>query len=472
MDAAAELRSANPAAVSLFRWAPPPAPRLLPAEVAGAFASLRARISAGHTVVADRIVVPWDDGSSSSLSVAAALVRRQQGGDEDLMCIFTDVTQRDLLEREVQQKQRMEALGRMAGGVAHDFNNLLTVIVGYSDLLATRLGPDDPSYADVDAIRVAGQQAAAFTEQLLTISTAKRAEVRTVDFARAVRDLEPVLRRLVGPDVAFSLAADPTTGWIAIDEGQLEQVLLNLVVNARDAMPDGGLLSITTDGDASSVELVVRDTGVGMDADTLERCFDPFFTTKGRTKGTGLGLATVYGIVDQAEGEIAAESAVGVGTTFRVRFPAVLPTMARAAESGAAGAPPLPHGDARTVLLVEDERDVRTYTRTVLLNAGYCVLDAPGAVEALEIARNLTEVPAALVTDVLMAGMTGPELAHELRALYPGLPVLFISGYVEDQRRVELVRGTPASAFLAKPFTPSELLSSVATVLEAGAATR
>jgi signal transduction histidine kinase/ActR/RegA family two-component response regulator len=467
VDGGGELRSANPAAVSLFRWAPPPGPRLLPPDVAGAFSSLRARISAGHTVVADRIVVPWDDGSTSSLSLAAALVRRHQGGDEDLLCIFTDVTQRDLLEREVQQKQRMEALGRMAGGVAHDFNNLLTVIVGYSDLLATRLGPGDPAYADVDAIRVAGQRAAAFTEQLLTISTAKRAEVRAVDFSRAVHDVEPVLRRLVGPDVGFSLAAEPGTGWIAIDEGQLEQVLLNLVVNARDAMPDGGLLSITTERDGSYVELVVRDTGVGMDADTLERCFDPFFTTKGRTKGTGLGLATVYGIVDQAGGEIGVESTAGVGTTFRVRFPAVMPSTARAAAVPGANAPSLPQGNARTVLLVEDEHDVRAYTRTVLGNAGYEVVEAPGAIEALQIAGTLTDPPAAVVTDVLLGGMTGPDLAHELRAIYPGLPVLFISGYVEDQRRVELVRETPASAFLAKPFTPSELLSSVATVLEA-----
>src|SRR5581483_10454126 len=196
VDPSDDLLSANRAAVALFRWPPPPAPRLLPPEVKGAFAALRSRLAAGQAVVADRAQVQWPDGTGSSLSVAAAVL--PPGG---LVCIFTDITQRELLERELQQKQRMEALGRMAGGVAHDFNNLLTVIVGYSDLLATRLGTEDPSYGDVDAIRVAGQQAAAFTEQLLTISNSRRGEARAVDLADAVRTLEPVLRRLVGDDV-------------------------------------------------------------------------------------------------------------------------------------------------------------------------------------------------------------------------------------------------------------------------------
>ncbi|HLK44391.1 MAG TPA: ATP-binding protein, partial [Acidimicrobiales bacterium] len=336
VDSSGELRSANPAAVSLFRWAPPPAPRVLPPDVSGAFATLRARIAAGHTVVADRIVVPWADGTTSNLSVAAAIVPRQQGGDADLMCIFTDVTQRDLLEREIQQKQRMEALGRMAGGVAHDFNNLLTVIVGYSDLLASRLGRDHPSYADVDAIRAAGQQAAAFTEQLLTISTAKRGEVRAIDFARAVRNLEPVLRRLVGSDVAFSLSTERGTGWIAIDEGQLEQVVLNLVVNARDAMPEGGQLWVETADvvlDEAHVRghvgarpgphvcLTVSDTGVGLDEETRARIFEPFFTTKPRGRGTGLGLAVVHGIVAAYGGAYRVRSVRGAGTEFAVYLP-------------------------------------------------------------------------------------------------------------------------------------------------------
>jgi signal transduction histidine kinase/CheY-like chemotaxis protein len=464
VDTSGELHSANRAAVALFRWPPPPAPRLLPPEVAVGFSGLRDRLAAGQAVVADRAQVHWPDGTASSLSVAAAIV---PGGG--LVCIFTDVTQRELLERELQQKQRMEALGRMAGGVAHDFNNLLTVIVGYSDLLAQRLGRDDPSYADVDAIRVAGQHAAAFTEQLLTISNSRRGEVHHVDLGEAVTTLEPVLRRLAGEDVRVVIDAQPGAGWIAVDEGQLEQVVLNLVVNARDAMPDGGAVTIATSASRTAdgrplVELTVRDTGVGMDTATLERCFDPFFTTKGRTKGTGLGLATVYGIVDHAGGEIVAESAPGAGTTFRATFPA-----AAAASAGPACAaePVPPHvGDARTVLLVEDEPEVRAYVRTVLVDAGYDVVDAGGADDAMNMAAALAGSPALLVTDVLMAGMGGPELAEALRADHPGLPVLFVSGYVEDRRREQLLRATPASTFLAKPFTPAALLTAVGRVLE------
>jgi len=464
VDPSDDLLSANRAAVALFRWPPPPAPRLLPPEVKGAFAALRSRLAAGQAVVADRAQVQWPDGTASSLSVAAAIL--PPGG---LVCIFTDITQRELLERELQQKQRMEALGRMAGGVAHDFNNLLTVIVGYSDLLATRLGTEDPSYGDVDAIRVAGQQAAAFTEQLLTISNSRRGEARAVDLADAVRTLEPVLRRLVGDDVRVVIDAEEETGAIAIDAGQLEQVVLNLVVNARDAMPDGGTVTITasrgcTTHGAPVVELTVRDTGIGMDAATLERCFDPFFTTKGRTKGTGLGLATVYGIVDHAGGEISAESTPGAGTVLRATFPT-----AAAVAAGHAPAPadvPQHVGDARTVLLAEDERDVRTYVRTVLADAGYDVVEADGAAAALNMAASLTKSPALLVTDVLMAGMGGPELAEALRADHPGLPVLFVSGYVEDHRREQLQQGTPASGFLAKPFTPAALLAAVAGVME------
>jgi len=471
VDGRGKVLSHNPAAASLFRWHPAMGARLLPSEVSDMFPGLRKRLSAGHTVVADRTVVHWPDGHALSLSVAAAIVPRQTGSDDDLVCILTDVTQRELLEREVQQKQRMEALGRLAGGVAHDFNNLLTVIVGYSDLLARRLGDGHPSYGDVDAIRVAGQQAAAFTEQLLTISHNRVLEMRAVDLARAVHNLEPVLRRLVGDNVVFIIDAPPESGHIAIDEGQLEQVLLNLVVNAQDAMPDGGTLVITTGlVGADEVELTVRDTGVGMDAATLERCFDPFFTTKGRSKGTGLGLATVYGVIDQAGGEITVESTEGRGTLFQVVFPSV--AAAEVEPALAAGAAP-----ARTnggsgsdrVLLVEDEREVRAYARLVLDDAGFRVVEAADGREALAVASRLTGPPAILVTDVLMPGMSGPELAAELTAAHPGLPVLYLSGYVDDERREQLLRDTPSSRFLAKPFRPAELVAAVDGVLDAAA---
>jgi CheY-like chemotaxis protein len=390
-----------------------------------------------------------------------------------MVCIFTDVTQRELLERAVQQQQRMEALGRMAGGVAHDFNNLLTVIVGYSDLLAARLGADDPSYGDVEAIRVAGQQAASFTEQLLTISKSRPGEQGTVDLGSAVRTLEPVLRRLVGDDIALVIDLGPPTAPIAIDAGQLEQVVLNLVVNARDAMPTGGVVSISTyrataaDG-APLVGLTVRDSGVGMDAATLERCFDPFFTTKGRSKGTGLGLATVYGIVHHAGGEISVESAVGEGTSFRAMFPTAEPRTSPSLPSAA----PLGRraGAGRTVLVVEDEPDVRAYACRVLESAGYEVAAVGSGADALEAAASMASSPALLVTDVLMPGMHGPELAASLVATRPGLAVLFVSGYIEDTRREQLLRGTPSSAFLAKPFTPGALLEAVDRALDSSPA--
>jgi PAS domain S-box-containing protein len=470
VDLLGALRSWNRAAVELFRWTPATVPPALPPEATATIAALRARLLAGHPVVADRMTVTRQpDGGPLSLSVAAAFVPGPSESSDDLVCILTDVTQRELLERELQQKQRMEALGRLAGGVAHDFNNLLTVIVGYSELLANRLGATDPLYADVDAIRVAGRQAAAFTEQLLTISHNRPVEVGTVDLAQAVRNLEPVLRRLVGEDVVFVVGGDRATGSIAIDEGRLEQVLLNLVVNAEDAMPEGGTLTITTgtvDGPDGRpcVELMVRDTGVGMDPATLERCFDPFFTTKGRGKGTGLGLATVYGVIDQAGGDISVQSALGRGTVFRATFP-------RAEPSDRTSPPPLPRrvhrrgAVDRRVLLVEDEDEVRAYARTVLDEAGFHVVEAGNGVEALELVSRLGEPPSILVTDVLMPRMGGPVLASELTAGYPDLPVLYISGYVEDQRRDELLRDRPGSRFLPKPFKPSELVRAVDDLL-------
>ena len=468
IDPLGVLRSWNQAAVDLFRWTPATVSPALPPEASVTLAGLRVRLRGGHPVVADRMtVVRQADGAALSLSVAAAFVPGESQPAEDLVCILTDVTQRELLERELQQKQRMEALGRLAGGVAHDFNNLLTVIVGYSELLAGRLGEGDPSYPDVDAIRVAGRQAAAFTEQLLTISHNRRVEAGTVDLAQAVRNLEPVLRRLVGDDVVF-VAGDRATGSIAIDEGRLEQVLLNLVVNADDAMPEGGTLTVTTgtvDGpDGPCVELVVRDTGVGMDPATLERCFDPFFTTKGRGHGTGLGLATVYGVIDQAGGDISVQSALGRGTVFRATFPRAEPSEVVAAAPAPDRARPRAGGDRR-VLLVEDEGDVRAYARTVLDAAGFDVIEAGDGVEALELVSRMAELPSILVTDVLMPRMGGPDLASELTAGHPGLPVLYISGYVEDQRRDELLRDRPGARFLPKPFKPVELVRAVDDLL-------
>jgi two-component system cell cycle sensor histidine kinase/response regulator CckA len=418
-------------------------------------------------VVADRSeIVRESDGVAVRVSVAAALVARTDGGAADLLCVLTDVTEHELMEHALQTRQRMEAIGRLAGGVAHDFNNLLTVIIGYSDLLADRLGSDHQFYDDVDAIREAGRRAAAFTEQLLTISGRRVAETATVDLAATVRAIEPVLQRLVGGDVTLRVDLTPDTGWIKIDQSQFEQVILNLVVNARDAMPDGGILRMatgsTTDSDGRTwSQLIVEDGGVGMDEATLERCFEPFFTTKDRGKGTGLGLATVYRVVDEAGGVVSVESTPGVGTTVKVTLPTVAEEVTAVVPATAADGVDL----AASILLVEDDAEVRGFARTVLVDAGYTVHEASCGADALDINRRLPTPVSLLVTDVVMPGMSGLELTMKMA----GVPVLFISGFVEDERRQDLLQETPSSRFLAKPFLARELLAEVRALLATAA---
>src|SRR5581483_8150092 len=313
-------------------------------------------------------------------------------------------------------------------------------------------------------IREAGNRAAAFTEQLLTISRRRVVDEATVALDETVRALEPVLRRLLGGDVTFVVRSDPHAGWVNLDKGQLEQVILNLVVNARDAMPDGGMLTVCVDAwrgedGAPWAVLTVTDTGIGMAAATIERCFEPFFTTKGLAKGTGLGLATVYSVVDQAGGAVTVDSTVGKGTTMRVMFPTVAPAKEQPASPSQ---PERPAPTEATILLVEDDEMVRTFARNILEGAGYAVLAAADGAQALELGR-LMEPPCALVADVVMPGISGPDVAAAL----PGIPALYISGYVEDERRAGLLEATPSSRCLAKPFRPEELLDAVGELLAA-----
>ena len=369
------------------------------------------------------------------------------------------------LEREIQQKRRMEAMGRLAGAVAHDFNNLLTVIVGYSDLMAKELGPDHALAGDVAAIQSAGKRAAAFTEQLLTIGRRRVDRPAVIDVSATIKDLIEVLTRLVGNNIVASFDLPADSGRIRIDVAQLEQVILNLVVNARKAMPAGGRLTVSTAREGESSVLTVRDTGIGMDAATIEHCFEPFFTTRDDGTSSGLGLATVYGIVDQAGGQISIDSTPGVGTEFRVGLPLVDEPLREAPRR------PEDHGQqgTGTVWLVEDDVDVRTLTETVLTDAGYTVLTAANAGEALNLASSArgTSDPARLaqpdllITDVVMPGLSGPELANRLTADHPGLPVLFVSGNA-GPRQLRFNPHSPTVGFLAKPFTPPDLLRSVA----------
>jgi PAS domain S-box-containing protein len=394
-------------------------------------------------------------------------------GRPALLSSRVDVTERKRLEEQLRQGQKMEAIGRLAGGVAHDFNNLLTAILGYSDLLLTQLAADDPRRQAVQQIRQAGDQAALLTRQLLAYSRKQILAPKVLDLNAVVEKMGPMLRRLIGEDV--ELAASPAPGlWrTKADPGQLEQVLVNLAVNARDAMPRGGRLTLRTgnrelDGAARPglppgryVVLAVSDDGVGMDAEVRARVFEPFFTTKGE-HGTGLGLATVYGIVKQSGGHVEVESEPGRGTTFTLYLPA-------AEEPGAPGRshqglPPLPRG-SETVLVVEDDGVLRGLACRILGGCGYQVLEAANGAEAVRLAGAHAGRIDLVVTDVVMPSMGGRETADQVVGLHPEAKVLFVSGYTDDAvvRHGVLEDEMP---FLQKPFRPAALAGKVRELLD------
>jgi signal transduction histidine kinase len=372
-------------------------------------------------------------------------------------------------EEELRQAQKMEAVGRLAGGIAHDFNNLLTAISGYTNLLIRSLDPAHPGREDAEEIRRMAEQAASLTRQILAFSRRQVMRPEVIDLNHVVRDAESMLRRLIGEDVELStnLAADLEP--VRADPGQIEQVLLNLVVNARDAMPRGGSLSIATckepggPGAEPRVRLEVTDTGVGMDAEIQARAFDPFFTTKDRFKGTGLGLSTVYGIVQQSGGSIVLQSRPGQGTTVEIVLPAV---DGRPEALRAPAAAPVPVGGSEAVLLAEDEPTVRRLLRRVLDESGYKVLEASNGADALERAEAYEGILHLVITDVIMPQMGGAELVERMKDVHPEAKVLYVSGYADDalgERGV--VPGN--EAFLAKPFTPEALARKVREILDA-----
>ena len=365
-------------------------------------------------------------------------------------------------EEQLRQSQKMEAVGRLAGGVAHDFNNLLTVISGYAELMSTRLGEQDPLRRELSQIRGAAQRAAGLTRQLLVFSRNEAIVPRVLDVNAILADMEPMLRRLIGEDVELVLRLDPALGRIKLDKGYLEQVVLNLCVNARDAMPRGGRLEIASgDGPGALTTISVSDTGVGMSPHTVSHLFEPFFTTKEPGKGTGLGLSTVYGIVQGGKGRVEVETEPGRGTTFRVLFPRV--DEAPSVELPPEAAPP--GRGQETVLLVEDDEMVRELAEEILRWHGYQVIAAANGGEALLHCERSAEPIQLLLTDVVMPRMSGPELARRLRALRPGLKVLFTSGYTSGalEQSGELVSG---AQLLQKPFTPQSLGQRVREVLD------
>ena len=396
---------------------------------------------------------------------------------------YRDVTDRRILEEQVMLSKKMEAIGRLAGGVAHDFNNILTAIGGYTDLLLADLPPDDHRRHDVEEIYQAAQRAAGLTQQLLAFSRRQVLQPKVIDLNALVPEIEKMLRRLIGEDILFATVLHPHLGNVRADPGQIEQVIVNLAVNARDAMPDGGRLTIETRNVELDAEyavdhptvkpgryvmLAVTDSGVGMDEETKSRIFEPFFTTKVRGKGTGLGLATVYGIVQQTGGHIWPYSEPGRGTTMRVYLPRV-DAPADAIEHASDAAPDTLRGN-ETILVVEDEAPVRAVTRQLLERNGYTVLEAPDGAAALALvdgAAGSRHIDL-LLTDVIMPGMSGRELADKLKARRPNVRVLFMSGYTDDA----VVRHgmlEPGLAYLEKPFRPPMLLKKVRGVLQSTA---
>lgn len=394
---------------------------------------------------------------------------------------WRDVTERRRMEQEreqlleqLRQAQKMEAMGRLAGGVAHDFNNLLTVMLGYGDALRRKLPPGDPMRSDAEAVCTAAQRASSLTQQLLAFSRKQVLTPSVLDLHEVVVGMEPMLRRLIREDVELVIRRGADSGNVRADAGQLGQVIMNLVVNARDAMPQGGRLILETAGLSAEgslppglkpgryVRLAVSDTGTGIQRDVQSRMFEPFFTTKEPGKGTGLGLSTAYGIVRQSGGTLEVSSEPGKGACFTVHLPRVDDPVAR--EEAAPPEAAVPRG-AETLLLVEDEQSVRQFVQQTLLSRGYQVLEAGSGAEALAVARAHRGPIQLLVSDLVMPGMGGRELARQLTGLRPELRVLFMSGYTGD----ELSPAAPdqGPAFIAKPFTMRPLLEKVAEVLAA-----
>ncbi len=426
----------------------------------------------------DGFEVRWKrkDGGIITVRISGRAVA---GGDEPsdvLEAIAEDITERRLLEDQFRQAQKMEAVGRLAGGIAHDFNNLLMVISGYTEVLLDQLTLGHPLHAKAEAIQQASDRASTLTRQLLAFSRRQLLELKVIDVNAIVTDMERLLRPLIGEDIELTTTLAPAVGCTRADAGQLEQVIMNLVVNAKDAMPNGGKIcirtaSVTLDDsyrpentfikNGPYVMISVSDNGQGMDRETQARIFEPFFTTKEKGKGTGLGLSTVYGIIKQSGGYVFVQSEIGRGTVFTIYFPRVdepsetrgdLPVSLAAA------------GGTETVLLVEDEDSVRQLVRETLESRGYRILEAANGPAALTVAANHPDQIHLVITDVVMPGLNGHELVQQLQPARPGIKVLYLSGYAQDAFSTPLAPDAQKT-FLQKPFTLQSLARKVREIL-------
>jgi two-component system cell cycle sensor histidine kinase/response regulator CckA len=422
------------------------------------------------------------DGTWRFLESSASTIRNAEGKTEKLVIVNRDITERRRLEEQFRQAQKMEAVGRLSGGIAHDFNNLLGVIIGYSEILQEKLQPTNPLRGSVDEILGAGRRAASLTRQLLAFSRQQVLEPKVLNLNAVLKDMGNMLPRMIGEDIELSMVLGTALGRVKADQGQIEQIVMNLAVNARDAMPDGGKLFIETTNaeidltftkrysypvqQGSYVLLTVSDTGIGMDAAIQAHIFEPFFTTKEKGKGTGLGLATAYGIVKQSGGYIDVYSELGKGTTFKIYLPRV---------HDALDSQKPPESDLmksrgnETILLAEDETSLRTLTRNLLELSGYTVLEANNGAEAMTISQQHSGLVQLLLTDVVMPGMSGRVLAGQVTEQRPLIKVVYMSGYTGQAvgAHVALEEG---SFFLQKPFSRDGLVSKVRQALDSGPA--
>jgi PAS domain S-box-containing protein len=421
-----------------------------------------------------RVIHP--DGSVRLVINSGAIFLDDASGNAHMSGLVRDITERTLLEQELRQSHKMDGIGQLAGGIAHDFNNLLTVIQGNSDLALDELDPTSSTYADIREIKHAATSAAALTKQLLAFSRRQVLQSHPIQLCEVTRGVESMLSRLIGDNIELVLDLDPNSGFVLADHGQIEQVIMNLVVNARDAMPDGGRITISTSTVRQSARIGTRltspsgmcerlsiaDTGTGMDKATRDRIFEPFFTTKPQGRGTGLGLSTVHGIVTQSGGELHVTSKLGVGTTFTIYFPqassgdalvAVTPTPQRSVTG------------SETILVVEDQPSLRDLVRRILQQKGYRVLEAYDGEEAVRVARAAAKPIHLVITDVVMPGLSASAMVSRVRDVWPESRVLFMSGYNNDDSILHDL-ATSKVDFLQKPFLPYDLAEKVREVFE------